>query len=321
MAVANVTGVRTSDVTVTGVTDLLETRRRRRLAEGDVVGITVEYGIEATLEEIMTDDAVDYDDYDAGIDFLENELTYATYTVGGSVSAFASALTFAAQEVGSTAAEAAYQATIVDAPDDMTVLAVGTPAPSSQPSSAPTKTPAANTGLSPAQKAGLVVACVCFLAVCALLLASYCSMRGGFQGARELMKTQTMLSTIASENPMAVAGVGGTAGSMSAREIDGHEAEAYGVPGVMSGLTSASTSGSGSASASEMTGSSSQQSKPLRSRLGAFPSLRMQLTADEEHDGSMTGSSSVSRASSRNASVYGQQAPSSATNNFADVEL
>jgi hypothetical protein len=148
-------------------------------------------------------------------------------------------------------------------------------------------------------------------------------MRGGFQGARELMKTQTMRSTIASENPMTVAGVGGTAGSMSAREIDGHEAEAYGVPGVMSGLISASTSASSSAfaSASGMTRSSSQQSKPLRSRLGAFPSLRMQLTADGEHGSSMTGSSSVSRASSRNASVYGQQAPSSATNNFADVEL
>ena len=316
MAVANVTGVRTSDVTVISVTDLLETRRRRRLTAGDVVGVTVEYDIEATLEEIMTDDAVDYDDYDAGIDFLENELTYATYTVGGSVSAFASALTTAAQEVGSTAAEAAYQATIVDAPDDVTVLAVGTAVPSSQPSSAPTKAPTITKGFTSAQKAGLVVACVCFLAVCALLLASYCSIRGGFQGTRDLMKSQTMRCTITSENPMTVAGMAGMADCISTREIDGHVADAYGVPGVMSGLASASASASG------ITRSPSPQSKPLRSRLRAFPSLRAQLTSDEEHGGSMAGSSSVSRASSRNASLYGQHAPpSSATNNVSDVEL
>ena len=129
-ALASITGVRASDVNVTEVTTLLESRRR--LTSGDIIGVTVDYEITATVQEIMVDDSADFD---AAIAQISDALTNSASVSGDG--RFMDALVAEANNYGDASVATVFGSTSVSEPDQVTVNEVGTPEPTLLPTGAP----------------------------------------------------------------------------------------------------------------------------------------------------------------------------------------
>lgn len=142
MAVATVTGVRASRVTVGDVTTLIEGVRRkrrlmdsrRRLLPGDIMGVRVHYTIDVIADEIMDDDTKDWQD---AWDHVSLALTESMSPVEGGLSGFGDAMVAAADYMDSASMVTLFQEAGVEMEGAITVLSANTDSPTSMPTEEP----------------------------------------------------------------------------------------------------------------------------------------------------------------------------------------
>ena len=139
-AVAGITGARASDVNVTVITTLTERRRLsvigRRLAPGHAIGVTVDYEITATVQEMMGDNDADFDD---AIEQIANAL--ASSASGTGDGSFMTTLIAEATSADKTDVVSVFRDTTAENPHQIVVEAVSTDMPSSLPSGSPSRQP------------------------------------------------------------------------------------------------------------------------------------------------------------------------------------
>jgi len=175
MAVSNVTGVRLNQVEIKSVDDIVETRRMlrdgkatvythpktqaqtqtiqtqrgagsssislssRRLAAGDILGVTVNYEVIIVVQEVLH--GASNASVEEAVSVIEDSIVEATETSGSGQSAMYSAMLKAAQDVnGSEGTLSVLKTVEVEEPTSFTQVAYWSPtsAPSGAPTSAPT---------------------------------------------------------------------------------------------------------------------------------------------------------------------------------------